>query len=56
MACSLIVYEEDAERFMVESHGIRMEKASRTAIKCMCLGTEQPKEEVITDVAMLTET
>lgn len=31
-------------------------EASRTVRKHMCLGTEGPKEEVITDVAMLTET
>lgn len=33
-----------------------MEKASRTARKHMCLGTERPTEEVIADVAVLTET
>lgn len=42
---------------MVESHvGLSKKKASRIARKHVCLGTEQPKEEVITDVSMLTET
>lgn len=42
---------------MVERHvGLSKGKASRTARKRMCLGMEQPKEEVITDVAMLTKT
>jgi hypothetical protein len=57
LACSLIAYEEDAERFMVESHlGLSKKKASRIARKPTRLGMERPKEEVITDVSMLTET
>lgn len=57
LACSLTAYEEDAKRFMVESHvGLSKKKASRTARKRLCLGTKRPKEEVITDLAMLTET
>lgn len=58
LACSLIAYEEDAERFIVGSHvGLSKKKASRIARKHMCLGTDRPREEVITDhVSMLTKT
>jgi len=57
LACSLIAYEEDAERFMVRRHvGLSKKKANRIARKHMCLGMEQPKEEVITAASMLTET